>query len=379
MTTIHAKSPHADAAAQTTKRLAASHHSWLRPADLKVLVEHDFISQADLEALTAKAEGSGRPVVDLFMETGLHTREQVELCLSTHAWWGRSRAEHDQRVTSEDAIAAYRHAYALNGYFKIPHFFSREELTAIDLAMHRMAVAHVDRDPVKHKIYHSLGGQSLFSQPAFVNINGHPSLLKIAQAFLGRDLVQGKPYVKVEDPYRYAGMFGHTHAETHYDCLTRALYMFIYMDSTTHDCGGFQIIPGSHTWYTRGPDGRTCYKGKLLEAESAVTNKASLVHDPEPSRRWAGYETLPMCGNSLLVLSPFLWHAVRPVMHRRRLIFTGFFDADALTRDFVTRSDYFGAFPYDLGSCDLKLLNDEQRTLLAIHLNREAWLAQRGL
>jgi hypothetical protein len=353
--------------------------SWLSPTDLKTLVEHDFISQADLDTLAAQSQQTGKAVGDLLLETGLYTRRQIELCLSTHDWWNRPSQEHDDLVTSEESLAAYKHSYALHGYFAIPHFFSREEFSAIDLAMHRMVVAHVDQNPAKHKVYHSLSGQQLFNQQAFVNINGHPSLMKIAQSFLGDDLVQGKYYVKVDDPYRCAGMFGHTHAETHYDCLNSGMYMFLYMDATTHDCGGFQIIPDSHTWYTRGPNGETLYRGKPLEAESTITNKASLVHDREPAARWAGYETLPMPGNSLLVLSPFLWHAVRPVHHRRRLVFTGFFDAKSLTRDFVQKSDYFGPFPYDLKNCDLKLLNATQRDLLTIHLDREAWLKKRGL
>jgi hypothetical protein len=66
-------------------------------------------------------------------------------------------------------------------------------------------------------------------------------------------------------------------------------------------------------------------------------------------------------------------------MHRRRLLFTGFFNAKALTRDFVTRSDYFSAFPYDLSTCDLSLLDERQKSLLSIHLDREGWLASRGL
>ena len=174
-------------------------------------------------------------------------------------------------------------------------------------------------------------------------------------------------------------MFGHTHAETHYDCLTRGLYMFLYMDTTTRDCGGFEIIPDSHTWYTRGPDGRTHYKGKVLDSESPLTNKASLTHDSEASHRWAGYETLAMSGNTLLVLSPFIWHGVRPIRHRRRLLFTGYFDAGAMSRDFVMRSDYFGAFPYDMTKCDLSRLNPQQKQLIEIHLDREAWLKRRGL
>jgi hypothetical protein len=348
-------------------------------ADFKILVEHDWFSQADLDALRNKASQSGRPLSDVVLETGVYTAEQIDLCLSTHDWWVRPKAEHDALVTSAESIAAYKHSYAVNGYFLIPHFFSREEFSEIDLAMQRMVVSHVDRNPAKHKPYHSLGGSVLYSQPAVTNINGHPSLLKIAQGFLGDDLVQGKYYLKVDDPYRYAGMFGHTHAETHFDCLSRGLYMFLYMDATTHDCGGFQIIPFSHGWYTRGSNGETLYRGKELQAESTITNKASLVHDAEPSHRWAGYETLPMPGNSLLVLSPFIWHAVRPVMHRRRLLFTGFFDAKSLTRDFVQKSDYFGPFPYDLKDCDLTLLTKQQRDLLAIHLDREAWLRGRGL
>ncbi len=351
---------------------------WPSAADLRILVEHDFISKADLSALEQEARSAGAAVGEVFMRTGLYTLEEVERCVRNHAWIQRPRSVHDGMVTASSAIESYQRSYRDHGFFLIPDFFSREELSAVDLAMHRMVVSHVDANPAKHRVYHHLGGQVLYDQQAFVNIIGHPSLLAIARAFLGEDLVQGKYFVKVEDPYRYAGMFGHTHAETHFDCLNRGLYMFIYMDSTSHDCGGFQIIPNSHRWYSRGPDGTTWYRGEPLKAESDLTNKASLVHDAEPAHRWAGYETLPMTGNSLLVLSPFLWHAVRPVMHRRRLIFTGFFDAAALTRDFVMRSDYFGAFPYDLKACDLRLLTDSQRKLMEIHLGREAWLNQRG-
>jgi len=44
----------------------------------------------------------------------------------------------------------------------------------------------------------------------------------------------------------------------------------------------------------------------------------------------------------------------------------------------VMTSDYFGSFPYDLRSCDLSLLSSEQRELLALHLDREAWLKRRA-
>jgi hypothetical protein len=348
-------------------------------ADEQVLLEHDLISAADLACLRDEASRGGPSPIDALIDRGVYTPTQIDRCLSSDAWWKRSTEEHNAFITSPSAIASYKAHYAEHGWFRIPHVFSREEFSAMDLAMCRMAVQHVDANPAKHKLYHSLGGSLLYSQKAVTNINGHPSLMKIAESFLGNDLVQGKYYLKVDDPYRYAGMFGHTHAETHYDCLTQGLYMFLYMDGTTDDCGGFQIIPDSHTWYSRGPNGQTLYRGKPLESESAVTNKASLVHDPEPAKRWAGYESLDMLGNSLLVLTPFLWHAVRPVMHRRRLLFTGFFDAKALTRDFVLRSDYFSAFPYDLRDCDLSLLDERQRKLLAIHLDREGWLASRGI
>ncbi len=348
-------------------------------ADEQILLEHDLLSKADLECLRASAATTGVSPIDALIDRGVYTPAQIDRCLSTHAWWTRSTPDHLASITSPAAIAGYRREYDLHGCFKIPHFFSREEFSAMDLATTRMSVEHVDANPQKHKLYHSLGGSILYSQKALTDVNGHPALMKIASSFLGDDLVQGKYYLKIDDPYRYAGMFGHTHAETHYDALTRGLYMFLYMDATSHDCGGFQIIPDSHTWYSRGANGQTLYKGQELKSESAVTNKASLVHDPEPAQRWAGYQSLDMPGNTLLVLTPFLWHAVRPVMHRRRLLFTGFFDAKSLTRDFVTRSDYFSAFPYDLKDCDISLLDERQRNLLSIHLDREGWLKRRGL
>jgi hypothetical protein len=281
-------------------------------------------------------------------------------------------------VTSEEAVARYRHDYAINAWFNIPHFLSREELSALDLALHRISLAHVDADPARHKLYHSIGGNLLYTHQEMVNLIGHPALLSIARAFLGDDLIAGKHYLKIDEPYFCRGMFGHTHAETHYDCLTRGLYMFLYMDATSHDHGAFQIIPGSHERYTRGADGRTLFDGRPLEAQSTITNKASLVHDSGLAQRWAGYESLNMPGNTLVVLSPFLWHAVRPVTNRRRLVFLGYFDAAAMTRDFVMSSDYFGSTPYDLNACDLSLLNRQQRELMSIHLDREAWLKNRG-
>jgi hypothetical protein len=347
--------------------------------DERVLVEHDLISQADLDALRRSAAATSHGPIDLLIRRGVYTGRQIHRCLETDAWLKRSTADHIAQITSAQSLSAYQHDFARRGHFMIRHFLPREQLYALDLALHRMALAHVDQNPARHRLYHSLGGSLLYSQKAMTELNGHPALLKIANAFLGDDLVQGKYYVKVDDPYQFKGMFGHTHAETHYDCLTRSLYMFLYMDATGDDFGAFQIIPDSHAWYTRGSDGRTHYNGRVLEAQSAHTNKASLVHDQERSHRWAGYESLEMPGNTLLVLSPFLWHAVRPVMHRRRLIFTGFFDASALTRDFVLTSDYFGAFPYDLRDCDLSLLDAQQKKLLAIHLDRQAWLKHRGL
>jgi hypothetical protein len=346
--------------------------------DEQILVEHDWISQNDLDTLRREAKADNTTPIALLIERGIYSTSEIDLCLETDDWWKRSAADHHAHVTSEESISAYRHSFSANGWFKIPHFLSREELYAMDVTMNRIAIEHIDENPAKHKLYHSIGPR-LYKHRATVDINGHPALTKIAQSFLGDDLAQGKMYLKVDEPYRYNGMFGHTHAETHYDCLTRGLYMFLYMDTTTRECGGFEIIPYSHTWYTRGADGRTQFNGKTLEAESAVTNKASLTHDVGASHRWAGYETLPMCGNTLLVLSPFLWHAVRPVQHRRRLLFTGYFDAKSLTRDFVQRSDYFGAFPYELPKCDLSLLTPQQKALLEIHMDREAWLKKRGL
>ncbi len=357
---------------------ASSSASTYTAADEEVLVEHDWLSKDDLAVLRAEAAQARCGALDVLIQRGVYSAAEIDLCLETDDWWKRSTADHLAHITSTEAIEGYKHSFAVNGWFTIPHVLSREQLYEMDLAMHRIALAHVDADPVKHKLYHSIG-QRLYTQPATVSINGHPALQTIARAFLGDDLVQAKSYLKVDHPYRYNGMFGHTHAETHYDCLTQALYMFLYMDTTTRECGGFEIIPFSHEWYSRGPDGRTLYRGAVLESESPLSNKASLTHDSEPARRWAGYETLPMSGNTLLVLSPFLWHGVRPVRHRRRLMFTAFFDARHLTRDFVMRSDYFGNFPYDLASCDLSLLTAEQRRLLDIHLDREKWLAARGL
>lgn len=347
------------------------------PAHEAILVEHDLISQQDLDALAAEARKRGVTAFDLLIEKGVYSPAQLELCLTTNAWMKRSMTQQLEMITSEEAISRYRHEYALNAWFMIPHFLSRDELYALDLALHRISLAHVDADPKKHKLYHSIGGRLLYTQQPMVDLIGHPALLAIARAFLGDDLVAGKPYLKVDEPYFYRGMFGHTHAETHYDCLTRGLYMFLYMDATGHDFGAFQVVPGSHSRYTRGLDGRTLFDGRPLEAQSTITNKASLVHDDELARRWAGYESLTMPGNTLVVLSPFLWHAVRPVMHRRRLIFLGYFDSRALTRDFVMTSDYFGEAPYDLRSCDLSLLNTRQRDLMAIHLDRETWLGSR--
>ena len=346
--------------------------------DEEILVEHDWISREDLQALRREAALARGNAIDLLIHKGVYTTSQITTCLQTNAWLKRSHSDHHALVTSDQALSAYQHEFALDGCFRIPHFLSREELYNLDLALHRISLAHVDQSP-KHKLYHSIGGSLLYSQPAMANLNGHPALMRIAEAFLGQDLVQGKHYLKVDDPYQFRGMFGHTHAETHYDCLTRGLYMFLYMDATSHNHGAFQVIPGSHDLYTRGSDGRTMYRGKTLPSQSAVTNKASLVHDSDLARRWADYESLEMPGNTLLVLSPFIWHAVRPIMHRRRLIFMGYFDAQALTRDFVMSSDYFGPFPYDLGQCDLKLLSAQQRKLLEIHLDREGWLKKRGL
>ena len=364
----------------TTPRKPAPHRRpksrWCE-ADEQILVEHDLISQSDLEALRRDTRDSGASAIDILIARGVYTAKQIERCLATNDWLKRPTQAHIDCITAPEALDSYKHDFALNGCFKIEHFLPREELYALDLALARISLSHVDQDP-KHKLHHSIGGSLLYSQQAMVNLNGHPALLNIAKAFLGDDLVQGKYYLKVDDPYQYRGMFGHTHAETHYDCLTRGLYMFLYMDSTGHDQGAFQIIPGSHEWYSRGNDGRTLYHGEALESQAAHTNKASLVHDPDAAHRWAGYESLEMPGNTLLVLSPFIWHAVRPIMHRRRLIFLGFFDASALTRDFVMTSDYFGPFPYELGKCDLSLLNTRQKELLSIHLDRDAWLKTRG-
>jgi hypothetical protein len=310
---------------------------------------------------------------------GLYSPAQLERCLSTHAWLARSTTQQIEHITSEESLSRYRHDYALHAYFTVPHVLSRDELMALDLALHRISLAHVDADPKRHKLYHSIGGNLLFSQQPVVDLISHAGLLAIARAFLGDALVAGKPYLKVDDPYTYHGMFGHTHAETHYDCLTRALYMFLYLDATDHECGGFQVLPGSHARYERDARGRTLFDGKPLDAQSTITNKASLAHDQAMARRWAGYESLSMPGNTLIVLSPFLWHAVRPITHRRRLMFLGYFDASALTRDFVLASDYFGSTPYDLKTCDLSRLNSRQRELMAIHLDREAWLAARAV
>ncbi len=347
--------------------------------DEEALVKHDLISQADLKTLRQESAHSGKCAISLLIERNVYTSDQIQLCLNTSAWLNRSTNDHLKHIISEDSIATYQHEFAMNGYFTVPHFLSREQLYALDLALHRISLAHVDQDPVKHKLYHSIGGSLLYSQQPLVDLNAHPALLKIAQSFLGEDLVQGKYYIKVDDPYQYKGMFGHTHAETHFDCLSRTLYMFLYMDATGHDYGAFQIIPRSHELYSRSANGQTMYKGQTLNSESPMTNKASLVHDSEHAHRWGDYESLQMPGNTLLVLSPFIWHAVRPIMHRRRLIFNGYFDASALTRDFVMRSDYFGAFPYELSRCDLSLLNAQQRELLSIHLDRQAWLTKRGL
>ena len=350
-----------------------------KAGDELTLVEHDWISQNDLAALNAQCQGTGLGPLDVLVRKGIYSVAQINRCLETNAWLKRSSDDHINQITSDDALQSYRHEFSVSGHFRIDNFLPRELLYALDLALHRIALAHVDANPAKHKFYHSIGGSLLYSQTAMAELNGHPALVKIARSFLGDDLVQGKYYIKVDDPYQHRGMFGHTHAETHYDCLTRGLYMFLYMDATGHDCGAFQIIPDSHLWYSRGSDGRTMYNGETLAAEADHTNKASLVHDQQHASRWAGYESLEMPGNTLLVLSPFLWHAVRPIMHRRRLIFMGYFDAKALTRDFVMRSDYFGEFPYDLRQCDLSLLNAQQKKLLEIHIDREAWLKKRGL
>jgi hypothetical protein len=347
------------------------------PEHEAILVEHDLISQADLDVLTPRARRQNCTVFDLLIDMGLYTAEQLGRCLSTNAWLKRSTTQQIELVTAEESLSRYHHEYALDGCFVVPHFLSREELTALDLALHRISLQHVDASP-KHKLYHSIGGNLLFSQQPIVNLIGHPALLTIARSLLGDDLVAGKPYLKVDDPYAYRGMFGHTHAETHFDCLTRGLYMFLYMDATGHDCGAFQILPGSHNRYRRGRDGLTEFDGQPLQAQSTITNKASLTHDHELAQRWAGYESLNMPGNTLVVLSAFLWHAVRPIMHRRRLMFLGYFDAKSLTRDFLMTSDYFGATPYDLRECDLSRLDDRQKKLMAVHLDRESWLARRG-
>lgn len=366
------------AKANVTSPLAASRFD-ASPEHEAILVAHDLISQADLDVLAPRARerGANVTVFDLLIEMGLYTAEQLELCLTTNAWRKRSTTQQIELLTSDESISRARHDYALNGWFSIPHFLSRDELYALDLALHRMALAHVDASP-KHKLYHSIGGNLLFRQQPVVDLLGHPALLGIARAFLGDDLVAGKPYLKVDDPYAYRGMFGHTHAETHFDCLTRGMYMFLYMDATGHDYGAFQVIPGSHERYTRGKDGQTRFDGEPLDAQSTITNKASLTHDNELAQRWADYESLTFPGNTLVVLSAFLWHAVRPIMHRRRLMFLGYFDAKALTRDFVMTSDYFGSAPYDLRDCDLSLMSKQQRELMAIHLDREAWLKSRG-
>lgn len=344
-----------------------------------VIVQHDFISQADLEVLRSEALNRRVSSIDLLIKKQIYTKSEINHCLATEAWLKRSTAKHLDHITSAEALTRYACDFALQGYAVVPHFLPRDQFYALDLALHRISLAHVDQDPSKHKLYHSIGGQLLYDYQAVVDLNGHPALLAIARHFLGDDLVQGKHYLKVDDPYQCRGMFGHTHAETHYECLSSTLYMFLYMDATSHRDGGFQVIPGSHGWYSCGPGRATLYKGQPLDAENGSTSKASLVHDAAQASRLAGYESLEMPGNTLLMLSPFLWHAVRPVMHRRRLMFMGYFNAASLTREFVMTSDYFGSFPYDLRQCDLSLLTQGQRELLAIHLDREAWLQRRGL
>ncbi len=381
-TALAKRRPSRSAAPRGRKRgsiaVQESHRFDALPEHERILVEHDLISQADLDVLAPEARARGITAFDLLIEKRVYTAEQLELCVATDEWMKRSTAEHHAAITSEQTISRCRHEYACNAYFKVQHVLSREELYALDLALHRISLAHVDANP-KHKLYHSIGGNLLFTQEPFVDLIGHPTLLMIARAFLGDDLVAGKPYLKVDEPHAYRGMFGHTHAETHYDCLTRGMYMFLYMDAVGHDYGAFQIVPGSHLRYTRDAAGRTLFDGSPLQAQSTITNKASLTHDDELARRWAGYESLSFPANTLVALSPFLWHAVRPVLHRRRLIFLGYFDAKALTREFVMTSDYFGMLPYDLSKCDLSLLNSAQRELMRIHLDREAWLNSRRL
>jgi hypothetical protein len=343
--------------------------------DERILVTSELISAGDLEALRSEARAAHTSAIPLLIEKGLYTKSQVDWCIETERWANRRADDHRRRVMSEPALAACREQYARDGYFTIPHFLGHEELYALDRALDRMILANGQDNRGKQFI----GGPVLYTEKAMVALIGHPALTRIARALLGADVVQGKYLLKLDDPFRYTGIIGHTHAEMYHDCLSGTLFMFIYMDASGPGQGALRVIPGSHRFYERNSEGRTVYRGQVLDPEVAGTTRVPEVHDRALGSCTAPYESLSIPGNTLVVLSPFLWHAVEPVTHRRRLVMSGFFDATALTRDFVMKSSFFGQLPYDLRSCDLSLLDGGQRELLSIHLDREGWLARRGL
>lgn len=351
-------------------------------ADLKSLVDCELISRIELEQLEREQEGSGdncAGIIDAAQGKGICSQREIERCLETQAWHERSAREHVEHTTSEQTLSACRHEFALNGICVVRHALPRDLFIALDVAAQRLSLSHVAADPIKHKLYDSIGGQALLSDPTIQDVLGHAAVLELAKSLLGGDLVMGKPFLKVDDPHRCRATAGHTHAERWFDALSRTVHFCLFLDAISHDSGGLQVVPGSHGWYAGDAKGRAVYQGRLLEESLSLPGATALTHDAQASRRWAGYETLNLPANSLVAMSPFVWHAVRPVHHRRRVLLLNFFDAGGLTREFVMHSEYFGEFPYDLGSCDLSSLGEALRAKLAIHLDRERWLRGRGL
>jgi len=345
----------------------------------QILLDHDWITADDLRRARQMSQARGVTVMDVLEDLGLYSGAEMRQCIATDEWSRRTAIDHHEWLTSPQRLEEYARQYREDGCFVIPNFLDHAHFRALDLSLHRLMIEHVDADPARHKVYHCIQSGLLYQHRPLTDVLGHPTMLRIAQNLLSDDLVQGRLYLRVNDPYQCIGMFPHTHAEPCWRSMNACVYMFIYMDTVSHESGAIQYLPGSHRRYGPGPGGETYFDGQPIPPREPGAYSPSITHDPDLARRWAGYQSINMPGNSLLVFSPLLWHGVRPLHHRRRIIFTGFFDAPQLTRPFIERSEYFGDYPYAMRDCDLSRLTDRQRELLGPALDPQGWMKRRGV
>ncbi len=160
--------------------------------------------------------------------------------------------ESDHSVLTQAQIASFEE----NGYLHVPGVVSAEELAILRASAERItAIASNDQITNPDYFYSRpphLGRAVLFrvgymqaKTDAFLNLLGHPVILRIAEALQGRNMLCGGGFSMVTKSKGYGAAIP-WHVDPAFCKVRNGINIGIYLDGANESNGMLWVVPGSH-------------------------------------------------------------------------------------------------------------------------------------